>query len=144
MPDFLKDVWFWTIEEALEKEIWWYAWVLFILLVAILWTYKRIKKDLVPILSDEDGNVRITPHALQELVSKSCLNMEGIHSPTTSIVKKGNQIRLLVRIQVNTESNIQEARKKLKERLEHIMIENLCFSNFGGVDLIIKGFKNSN
>ena len=144
MPDFPKDVWFWTIEEALEKEIWWYAWVLFILLVAILWTYKRIKKDLVPILSDEDGNVRITPHALQELVSKSCLNMEGIHSPTTSIVKKGNQIRLLVRIQVNTESNIQEARKKLKERLEHIMIENLCFSNFGGVDLIIKGFKNSN
>ena len=144
MPDFLKDVWFWTIEEALEKEIWWYAWVLFILLVAILWTYKRIKKDLVPILSDEDGNVRITPHALQELVSKSCLNMEGIHSPTTSIVKKGNQIRLLVRIQVNTESNIQEARKKLKDRLEHIMIENLCFSNFGGVDLIIKGFKNSN
>ena len=95
-------------------------------------------------MSDEDGNVRITPHALQELVSKSCLNMEGIHSPTTSIVKKGNQIRLLVRIQVNTESNIQEARKKLKERLEHIMIENLCFSNFGGVDLIIKGFKNSN
>ena len=144
MPDFLKDVWFWTVEEALEKEIWWYACLLFILLVAILWTYKRIKKDLVPILSDEDGNVRITPHALQELVSKSCLNMEGIHSPTTSIVKKGNQIRLLVRIQVNTESNIQEARKKLKERLEHIMIENLCFSNFGGVDLIIKGFKNSN
>ena len=144
MPDFLKDVWFWTIEEALEKEIWWYACLLFILLVAILWTYKRIKKDLVPILSDEDGNVRITPHALQELVSKSCLNMEGIHSPTTSIVKKGNQIRLLVRIQVNTESNIQEARKKLQEKLEHIMIENLCFSNFGGVDLIIKGFKNSN
>ena len=144
MPDFLKDVWFWTVEEALQQEIWWYAWALFILLVAILWTYKRIKKDLVPILSDEDGNVRITPHALQELVSKSCLNMEGIHSPTTSIVKKGNQIRLLVRIQVNTESNIQEARKKLQERLEHIMIENLCFSNFGGVDLIIKGFKNSN
>ena len=144
MPDFPKDVWFWTIEEALQQEIWWYAWALFILLVAILWTYKRIKKDLVPILSDDDGNVRITPHALQELVSKSCLNMEGIHSPTTSIVKKGNQIRLLVRIQVNTESNIQEARKKLKERLEHIMIENLCFSNFGGVDLIIKGFKNSN
>ena len=144
MPEFLKDVWFWTIEEALEKEIWWYAWALFILLVAILWTYKRIKKDLVPILSDEDGNVRITPHALQELVSKSCLNMEGIHSPTTNIVKKGNQIRLLVRIQVNTQSNIQEARKKLKDRLEHIMIENLCFSNFGGVDLIIKGFKDSN
>ena len=106
--------------------------------------YKRVKKDLVPILSDEDGNVKITPHALHELVSKSCLNMDGIHSPTTSILKDGNQIRLLVRIQVNTESNIQEARKKLKERLENVMIENLCFSNFGGVDLIIKGFKNQN
>ena len=144
MPDFLKDVWFWTIEEALEKEIWWYACLLFILLVAILWTYKRIKKDLVPILSDEDGNVRITPHALQELVSKSCLNMEGIHSPTTSIVKKEIRLDYLFAYKLTPKSNIQEARKKLKERLEHIMIENLCFSNFGGVDLIIKGFKNSN
>ena len=144
MPDIFKDFWFWTVDDAIHQEIWWYALALLIFLVGLLWTYKRVKKDLVPILSDEDGNVRITPHALQELVSKSCLNMEGIHSPTTSILKEGNQIRLLVRIQVNTESNIQEARKKLKDRLEYIMIENLCFSNFGGVDLIIKGFKNQN
>ena len=50
---------------------------------------QKDQKDLVSILSDEDGNVRITPHALQELVSKSCLNMEGIYAPTTSIHKKG-------------------------------------------------------
>ena len=144
MPDIFKDFWFWTVEDAIYQETWWYALALLIFLVSLLWTYKRVKKDLVPILSDEDGNVKITPHALHELVSKSCLNMDGIHSPTTSILKDGNQIRLLVRIQVNTESNIQEARKKLKDRLENIMIENLCFSNFGGVDLIIKGFKNQN
>ena len=144
MPGIFKDFWFWTVEDAIYQETWWYALALLIFLVGLLWTYKRVKKDLVPILSDEDGNVKITPHALHELVSKSCLNMDGIHSPTTSILKDGNQIRLLVRIQVNTESNIQEARKKLKDRLENIMIENLCFSNFGGVDLIIKGFKNQN
>ena len=70
--------------------------------------------------------------------------MEGIYTPTTSIHNKGDQIRLLVRIQVSTDSNIQEARKKLKAKIEQIMVENLCFSNFGGVDLIIKGFKNKN
>ena len=27
MPDFLKDVWLWTIEEAWRKKLWWYGWV---------------------------------------------------------------------------------------------------------------------
>ena len=144
MPIFLDKFWLWTIEDALGKETWWYGWAFLILLTILLWINRRIKKDLVTILSDEEGNVRITPHALQELVSKSCINMEGIHSPTTTILKEGNQIRLLVRIQVDSNSNIQDARRKLKDKLEHIMVENLCFSNFGGVDLIIKGFKNTN
>ena len=144
MPIFLDKFWLWTIEDALGKETWWYGWAFLILLTILLWINRRIKKDLVTILSDEEGNVRITPHALQELVSKSCINMEGIHSPTTTILKEGNQIRLLVRIQVDSNSNIQDARRKLKDELEYIMVENLCFSNFGGVDLIIKGFKNTN
>ena len=76
----MKDFWFWTLEDAVQKEIWWYALGTFPSSFTDSLDNKRIKKDLVSILSDEDGNVRITPHALQELVSKSCLNMEGIHS----------------------------------------------------------------
>ncbi|OUU25527.1 MAG: hypothetical protein CBC04_06555 [Verrucomicrobia bacterium TMED44] len=141
MPPSLQDFWLWTLEQAVTKPIWWYSWGVLLLLCLLLWVSKRIKKDLVPILSDEEGNVRITPHALQELVSKSCLTMPGIHSPSTSIKNNGGQIRLLVRIQVNTDCNVKDARKQLKDKLEHIMVENLCFSNFGGVDLIIKGFR---
>ena len=70
MPKFLENFWLWTIEDAIQKELWWYGWVFLIILSLILWISKRIKKDLVSILSDEDGNVKITPHALQELVSK--------------------------------------------------------------------------
>ena len=103
MPPSLQDFWLWTLEQAVTKPIWWYSWGVLLLLCLLLWISKRIKKDLVPILSDEEGNVRITPHALQELVSKSCLNMPGIHSPSTSIKNEGDQIRLLVRIQVNTD-----------------------------------------
>jgi hypothetical protein len=69
--------------------------------------------------------------------------MEGIHSPSTTILRRGDNIRLLVRIQVNTDCNVKGARKQLKDKLENIMVENLCFSNFGGVDLIIKGFRES-
>jgi hypothetical protein len=50
---------------------------------------------------------------------------------------------LLVRLQVNTNCNVKVARQELKKKIESIMVENLCFSNFGGVDLIIKGFKDS-
>ena len=143
MPQSLQNFWLWKLEDVTSLPLWWYTWGIFILLCMLLWICKKIKKDLVPILSDEEGNVRITPHALQELVSKSCLNMEGIHSPSTTILRRGDNIRLLVRIQVNTDCNVKGARKQLKDKLENIMVENLCFSNFGGVDLIIKGFRES-
>lgn len=143
MPQSLQNFWLWTLEVAIKTPLWWYSWGILILLCLLLWVCKRIKKDLVPILSDEEGNVRITPHALQELVSKSCLNMPGIHSPSTSILRNGDSIRLLVRIQVNTDCNVKEARQQLKDKLENTMVENLCFSNFGGIDLIIKGFRES-
>lgn len=143
MPWNFDNFWNWTLEIAAGKAIWWYGWLILLLLILLLWIGKKIKRELVPILSDEEGNVRITPHALQELVSKSCLDVEGIHSPSTTIHRQGEHVRLLVRIQVNTGCNIQDARKKLKDRLESIMVDNLCFSNFGGIDLIIKGFKDS-
>tara|TARA_X000000950_G_C13492245_1_gene488295 strand:- start:138 stop:572 length:435 start_codon:yes stop_codon:yes gene_type:complete len=143
MPWDFDNFWNWTLEIAAGKAIWWYSWLILLLLILLLWIGKKIKRELVPILSDEEGNVRITPHALQELVSKSCLDVEGIHSPSTTIHRQGEHVRLLVRIQVNTGCNIQDARKKLKDRLESIMVDNLCFSNFGGIDLIIKGFKDS-
>jgi hypothetical protein len=69
--------------------------------------------------------------------------MEGIHAPSTTIKYQNGKVRLLVRLQVNTHCNVKVARQELKKKIENIMVENLCFSNFGGVDLIIKGFKNS-
>ena len=141
MPMALDNFWLWTLNEAVTKEIWWYSWFGLFFLVSLLWFFKKIRKDLVPVFSDEKGKVHITPHALQELVSKSCIEIQEIHSPSTNIIFEGDQIRLKVRIQVKIDCNIQEARKKLKEKLEHILIDNLCFSKFGGVDLIVKGFK---
>ena len=141
MPQILEDFWLWKLEDAIRNPVWWYSWLLLTLLILLLWIVKRVKKELVPILSDEEGNVRITPHALQELVSKSCTEMKGIHAPCTTITCRNGNVRLLVRLQVKTDCNVKQARKQLKEKLEDIMVENLCFTNFGGVDLIIKGFK---
>ena len=69
-------------------------------------------------------DVRITPHALQELVSKSCLGMDGIHSPSTNIHKQGEQIRLLVRTSMLTAILRTD---KIKNKLKKVMVENLCF-----------------
>ena len=141
MPQELQNFWLWTLEDALRQPIWWYGWLVLIILLLVLWVFRRMKRDLVSILKDDEGEVKITPNALQELVSKSCASTNGIHSPSTSIHQHGGQIRLLVRIQVNTDCNVKEARTELKQSIENVMLENLCFSNFGGVDLVIKGFK---
>ena len=136
----IESFWLWDLQDAILEPFWWYGWLLLILLFLLIWILNKTQKDLVEIFSDEDGGVLVTPHALQELVSKSCFGMPGIDSPTTRILRNGAKIRLLVRIRVNTDCNVKETRKVLKEKLEDIMFEKLCFSNFEGVDLIIKGF----
>ena len=140
MPLNIESFWLWDLQDAIAEPFWWYGWLLLILLFLLIWIFNKTKKDLVEIFSDEDGGVLVTPHALQELVSKSCFGMDGIDSPTTKILRNGSKIRLVVRIRVNTDCNVKETRKVLKEKLENIMFEKLCFSNFEGVDLIIKGF----
>jgi len=42
---------------------------------------------------------------------------------------------------VEPDCKVKEVRSQLREKLEHVMIENLNFSNFGGVDVIIRGFQ---
>ena len=48
-----------------------------------------MKQDLLPVFKDDEGVVQITPHALHELVKKTCEEMEGIFNPNTTIKKKG-------------------------------------------------------
>lgn len=139
----VESFWLWDLHYAVKQPIWWYGWLLLIILFFLAWILNKSQRDLLEIFSDDDGGVRVTPHALQEIVSKSCFGMPGIDSPTTSILRNGSKIRLLVRIRVSTDCNVKETRKTLKEKLEYIMVEKLCFSNFEGVDLIIKGFSKS-
>ncbi len=100
-----------------------------------------MKQDLLPVFKDDEGVVQITPHALHELVKKTCEEMEGIFNPNTTIKKKGNAIRLAVQLRIQTDCNVQETRLELKRRLEEVMIKKLNFDNFDGVDILIKGFQ---
>ena len=131
----------WSAEEALLSSAYWYGVALFIFLLLCFWSLRKLKRELVPVFSDEEGDVQITPHALEELVRKTCEDIKEVYSPRTSIVKKGQSLRLLVRLRVHSECLVRETRSKLKNELETVLVENLNFSNFGGVDIVIKGFQ---
>ena len=102
---------------------------------------RKLRKELIPVFADEEGNVQITPHALHELVKKSCEDIPGIFSPSTSINRKGKNFRLDIRIRIKQDCNIKNTRKVLRDRIEAVMIENLSFTNFEGLDIVIKGFQ---
>jgi len=131
----------WSYQEAIYSYHYWYAFLFFLLLLLLFWALGKIKRDLLPVFKDDDGLVRITPHALHELVKKTCEDMEGIFNPTTTINKKGNAIRLDVQLRIQTDCNVQETRLELKKRLEDVMVKKLNFDNFEGVDILIKGFQ---
>jgi hypothetical protein len=137
----IKSFFNWSYPEALQSPYYWYALLLFLVLVLILWALSKMKQDLLPVFKDDEGVVQITPHALHELVKKTCEEMEGIFNPNTTIKKKGNAIRLAVQLRIQTDCNVQETRLELKRRLEEVMIKKLNFDNFDGVDILIKGFQ---
>ena len=123
------------------SSAYWYGVALFIFLLLSFWSLRKLRRELVPVFSDEEGDVQITPHALEELVRKTCEDIAEVYSPNTSIIKKGQSLRLLVRLSVHADCMVKETRFNLKNKLETVLVENLNFSNFGGVDIIIKGFQ---
>ena len=127
--------------EAGEEPLYLYAFFLLVFLAIILAVARSFKKELIPVFADEEGLVKITPHALHELVRKTCEVFPEVNSPSTRIRLKGRELRLDIHLKVNPDCNVKETRTSIRERLEEIMVKNLNFSNFGGVDIIIKGFQ---
>jgi len=130
-----------TFAEAIDEPLYLYAAVLLVLLVASILVIRSFKKELIPVFSDEEGLVQITPHALHELVRKTCEAFPEVNSPSTRIRKDAKEIRLDIHIKVKPDCNVKDTRTLLRKRLETVMITNLNFSNFGGVDIVIKGFQ---
>jgi len=128
-------------KDAFSSPIFGYSLLLVCCLLFCWWLIRKTKTDLVAVFCDEEGAVQITPQALRELVRKSCETIPGIHSPSTKIFKKSQKIWLLVSIRVEPNCKVKETRHQLRKTLEKVMVENLSFSNFGGVDVIIKGFQ---
>lgn len=130
-----------TFAEAMEEPIYLYGLALAIFLFALLFIVRIFRKELIPVFSDEEGLVKITPHALHELVRKTCESFPEVNSPSTRIRLKGRELRLDVHVKVKPDCNVKDTRSLISKRLETIMVENLNFSNFGGVDIVIKGFQ---
>ena len=137
----IKSIYQSNIEQVFESTVYWYFVAFFVFLILCFWIMRKLRRELVPVFKDDEGDVQITPHALEELVRKTCQNMKGIYSPNTKVILKGQSIRLHVRLDIQKDCMVKETRAELKSKLETVLTENLSFSNFGGVDIVIKGFQ---
>ena len=131
----------WNFSDAMDEPIYWYAIILLLFLCSLLIVIKKFRKELIQVFADEEGHVHITPHALHELVTKTCGEIPGIFVPTTTIKRKGDNFRLNISIRIKQDCNIKETRQTLRNKIETIMVENLSFTNFDGLDIVIKGFQ---
>jgi len=137
----LQEIFNWSFSEAINNPQYLYAIGLFFLLCLILYIIRRLKKDLINIFEDDNGNVQITHDALHELVGKTCEEIPGVFVPSTTIFTKRGTVRLSVRIRIKQDCNIKEIRSKIQDSIEKTMVQNLSFNNFQGCDVIIKGFQ---
>ena len=137
------EIWELTFPEAIRKPFYQIVASLFFALLLLLYLLRKFRQELILAFSDEEGAVQITPNALHELVRKSCENLDAVHSPTTKIVHLRGKLRLHVRLRVDAECNIKETRTALRKRVEMVLVGNLGLRNFGGVDVVVKGFQDN-
>ena len=137
----IKEIYHSTFLEAIEEPLYLYAFALLIFLAIFLAVVRSFNRELIPVFADEEGLVKITPHALHELVKKTCDVFPEVNSPSTRIRLKGKELRLDIQLKVQPDCNVKETRASIRDRLEEIMVKNLHFTNFGGVDIVIKGFQ---
>ena len=130
-------------KQAISSPLLWYGLGIVFFLLLFWKLIRSSQPQLVSVFTDDEGSVQITPQALRELVRKSCADLPGVHSPSTKIFTKSNQVRLLVKLEVEPGSQVKLIRSQLNQKLEQVMVENLNFSNFGGIDIVIKGFQDA-
>ncbi len=134
-------IWEMTFEEAIGEPVYLGCLAILLSLLLLVFIKRKLRRELIPAFSDAEGEVQITPNALHELVRKSCENLEQVHNPTTRIVRNQGKIRLTVRLQIEADCKIKEVRSSLRQRVEQVLVGNLGLKNFGGVDVVVKGFK---
>ena len=134
-------IWELTFSEAIREPVYLGSAALLFILIFLLYLKRKFRRELIPAFSDTEGDVKITPNALQELVRKSCENLESVYSPSTRIISKQGKLRLNIRLQVDSDCKIKETRKALRQRVEQVLVGNLGLKNFGGVDVVVKGFR---
>ncbi len=136
-----SEIWELTFSEAIREPFYQAASALLFFVLLLLYLLRKFRRELILAFSDEEGSVQITPNALHELVRKSCEDLDAVHSPTTKIVHLRGKLRLHVRLRVDADCNIKETRSALRERVELVLVGNLGLKNFGGVDVVVKGFR---
>ena len=109
-------------------------------LLGLLVLARKLKTELIPAFQDKQGSVHVTPHALHELVRKSCEQIEEVKSRNTQIMFDRGKLSLNVRLQVNSDTVINEARARLRNHLDAVLVDNLGLKNFTGVNITIVGF----
>ena len=130
-----------TIGEAIREPVYLGALALLVCLIGLLVLARKLKTELIPAFEDKDGAVHLTPHALHELVRKSCDQMEEVKNRATRISMDRGKINLDVRLQVNGDCKINETRARLKNHLKVVLVDNLGLKNFGGINITVVGFK---
>jgi hypothetical protein len=136
-----SEIWELTLSEAIREPFYQAASALLFFVLLLLYLLRKFRRELILAFSDEEGAVQITPNALHELVRKSCEDLDAVHSPTTKIVHLRGKLRLHVRLRVDADCNIKDTRSALRERVELVLVGNLGLKNFGGVDVVVKGFR---
>ncbi|MFP6854805.1 MAG: hypothetical protein VB980_03410 [Opitutales bacterium] len=129
------------IYEAVREPVYLGALALLVCLIGLLVLARKLKTELIPAFKDSEGAVLITPHALHELVRKSCEQIDEVKNRNTRISMDKGKINLDVRLQVNGNCKINETRARLKKHLKMVLVDNLGLKNFGGINITVVGFK---
>lgn len=110
--------------------------LLFILIFLKIW----FKKHWLSITSSKLGKVRMSKHALYEVVYGICKDIDGIIHPHIKLTIKRKKINIDINIKLGICKNLSSITVEIQNKLNEVLVNDLGLSNVGKINVIVSGF----
>jgi hypothetical protein len=105
-------------------------------LIAILFLSRKPRLLLV---SNENGRLQISRHALHRLLETCCQQLRGVSSARARVVKRRGKFKTYLRLKVRPDAKMDAIQGYLTQEITDIYRLNLGITNVGPIEIEVVG-----
>ncbi len=112
------------------------------LLLLLLWILScKFKDNSLLAYKTDNGNVKVSQHALTDLIRHICKNEHGISQLKTKIYHKRKHLNIQIRLRLESGSHLKTIEHGLQSSIREALSNTLGIDSLGQIDILATGIQ---